>query len=242
MRGTLSKMTTRLDDVVHYELVLGEHRLALNEGIGKPLKLRYSGQIFCDACGRRTNKSFAQGHCYPCMSSLARCDMCIMKPETCHFAAGTCREPAWGEQHCMTGTLVYLANTSGLKVGITRLNQVPTRWMDQGATQALPILRASTRHVAGLIEVTLARTLADKTNWRAILKGNAAPLDLAALAATALQENAAEIEEIVAEHGDDSVTILDEAVLDINYPVTRFPEVRFVARKSQRSIRSIWAP
>lgn len=51
MRGTLSKMTTRLDDVVHYELVLGEHRLALNEGIGKPLKLRYSGQIFCDACG-----------------------------------------------------------------------------------------------------------------------------------------------------------------------------------------------
>jgi hypothetical protein len=224
MRGTMSKMTTRLDDVVDYELALGEQRLALNPIIGKPLSLRFTGQIFCNACGRRTNKSFAQGHCYRCMTTLARCDMCVMKPETCHYAAGTCREPEWGERHCMTPTVVYLANTSGLKVGITRANQIPTRWMDQGATQALPIVQARTRYIAGLVEVALAQSLADKTNWRAILKGNAEPIDLVAAADNALDGITEVIEQIAQAHGDDAITRLRADLVTIAYPVERFPE------------------
>ena len=106
MRGNLVKMATQLQQTVQYELVLSDERLPLNSLIGQTLTLTHTGQINCNACGRRTNKSFAQGHCYPCMTSLARCDMCVMKPETCHFAAGTCREPAWGEQHCNTTTMV----------------------------------------------------------------------------------------------------------------------------------------
>ncbi len=223
MRGVLSKMSTRLDAVVHYELAVGDQRLALNPLLGQRVTLTHSGQIFCDACGRRTNKSFAQGHCYPCMTRLARCDMCVMKPETCHFAAGTCREPQWGETHCNITTIVYLANTSALKVGITRASQVPTRWMDQGATQALPILAARTRHLAGLVEVAIARDMADKTNWRTILKGAGESIDLAAAARTAIAGIGAELDELRATHGGDAVTELNETVLDISYPVERYP-------------------
>jgi hypothetical protein len=64
-----------------------------------------------------------------------------MSPEKCHFDAGTCREPEWGEANCMVDHFVYLANSSSVKVGITRGTQLPTRWLDQGASQALPIFR-----------------------------------------------------------------------------------------------------
>ena len=216
-------MRANLASPVNYQLVLGDQILDLNERLGRPLKLRWHAQIFCDACGRRTNKSFAQGHCYPCMTRLARCDMCVLKPETCHFAAGTCREPEWGETHCMIGHIVYLANTSGLKVGITRENQVPTRWIDQGATQARPVARVSTRHVAGLVEVAIARSHADKTNWRAMLKGDGEALDLAAAASAALAGIESELADIRDAHGADAVTALDAETVNIQYPVEHYP-------------------
>ncbi|CAN0595260.1 unnamed protein product, partial [Ectocarpus sp. 12 AP-2014] len=137
VQGCLSKMSaalpSRQDQQVVYHLRAGEHRLALNERIGEPLSLRWTGAIACTHCGRATKKSFAQGHCYPCFKRLAQCDTCIMRPETCHFFQGTCREPEWGERHCFQPHVVYLANSSGLKVGITRKTQMPTRWLDQGA-------------------------------------------------------------------------------------------------------------
>ncbi|MCP5199903.1 MAG: DUF2797 domain-containing protein [Gammaproteobacteria bacterium] len=224
MHGPLSKMRARLGADTEYALVLGDAETPLNPRLGQVLTLRWTGRIFCDACGRETKKSFAQGHCYPCMQKLARCDLCVVKPETCHFAAGTCREPDWGERHCMIPHVVYLANTSGLKVGITRESQLPTRWLDQGATQALPVLGTATRHLAGLVEVALARSHADKTNWRAMLKGGGAPLDLAAAASAALAGIADDLTAIRATHGADAVWPLDNAPLDITYPVTRYPQ------------------
>ena len=217
-------MQASLEAPVRYALRCGDHSLNLNELIGKSLTLHYTGQILCDACGRRTNKSFAQGHCYPCMTKLARCDMCVMKPETCHYHAGTCREPEWGDKHCMTGHVVYLANTSALKVGITRANQVPTRWLDQGATQALPIARVRTRHISGLLEVAIARNIADKTNWRAMLKGNGEAIDMKGAQADALAAVSDDLATIANDHGDDAVEILNEAVVDIEFPVANWPE------------------
>ena len=181
-RGALSKMSTRLEQPVQYSLRLGEQDLDLNALLGQGVRLEYLGAIHCSHCGRKTKKSFSQGYCYPCFSKLAQCDTCIMSPERCHYAAGTCREPAWGEQFCMTEHVVYLANSSGAKVGITRATQVPTRWIDQGATQALPIMRVATRQQSGLVEDVLRSQVTDRTNWRAMLKGEAAPLDLAQLA------------------------------------------------------------
>ncbi len=224
MQGPLHKLRATLGDEVTYELAAGDARLPLNGLIGSRIALTATGRILCDACGRETPKSYAQGHCYPCMQRLARCDLCVLKPETCHYAAGTCREPAWGETHCMTGHVVYLANTSALKVGITRASQVPTRWLDQGATQARPLLEVATRHVAGLVEVAIARRVADKTNWRAMLRGDGEALDLAAAAATVLDDAAGDIAAIRAEHGADAVRVLAADDVTIRYPVVHYPQ------------------
>ena len=141
LQGQLHKMRVRLDDPVSYTMALGAQSMPLNPLIGRMIKLSYLGKISCVHCGRDTNKSFSQGYCYPCFQKLAQCDSCIMSPEKCHYDAGTCREPIWGDEFCMQDHIVYLANSSGIKVGITRASQVPIRWIDQGAIQALPIMR-----------------------------------------------------------------------------------------------------
>ncbi len=223
-RGALSKMDTRLEQPVQYSLRLGEQDLDLNALLGQGVRLEYLGAIHCSHCGRKTKKSFSQGYCYPCFSKLAQCDTCIMSPERCHYAAGTCREPAWGEQFCMTDHVVYLANSSGAKVGITRATQVPTRWIDQGATQALPIMRVATRQQSGLVEDVLRSQVTDRTNWRAMLKGEAAPLDLAQLAGEIFQACHDGITTLQERFGLQAIQPLsDLAVVDIAYPVLAYP-------------------
>lgn len=221
--GTLSKMKSTLDNGVKYFLPVGDAEIDLNALIGKRLTLTYTGNIYCDACGSKTHKSFSQGHCFPCTKRLARCDMCILKPETCHFAEGTCREPEWAEQFCMTDHVVYLSNTSGLKVGITRANQIPTRWVDQGATQALPILKVKSRHLSGLVETAIAEFLADKTNWRAMLKGDNVELDLHEKARRLLPQIDARIYSLRLQYGYDAVEPVKHDIVDISYPVEAFP-------------------
>ena len=223
-RGALSKMSTRLAQPVQYSLRLGDQDLDLNALLGQGVRLEYLGAIHCSHCGRKTKKSFSQGYCYPCFSKLAQCDTCIMSPERCHYAAGTCREPAWGEQFCMTEHVVYLANSSGAKVGITRATQVPTRWIDQGATQALPIMRVATRQQSGLVEDVLRSQVTDRTNWRAMLKGEAAPLDLAQLAGEIFQACHDGITTLQERFGLQAIQPLsDLAVVDIAYPVLAYP-------------------
>ncbi len=118
-------------------------------------------------CGASTRKSYGDGYCYPCFKTLARCDLCVVSPDRCHYAAGTCREPAWGEAFCMQPHVVYLANSAGAKVGITKPENLPGRWLDQGATQAVVIMRTHSRHQAGCVEAALARHVSDRTDWRA---------------------------------------------------------------------------
>jgi hypothetical protein len=229
--GAVEKLTAQLDNnnVVQYQLPLatinedGElQSIRLNPLIGKKLTLVFHSKIACKHCGKVTNKSYSQGFCYPCMAKLAQCDMCIMKPETCHYHLGTCREPEWGEQHCMVDHYVYLSNTSALKVGITRHTQLPTRWIDQGATQALPIFKVSTRLQSGLVETALAELVSDKTNWRAMLKGSNEAIDLKAQAETLVPKIAQGLADIALKYGDDAVQRLNEEVVNIVYPVSQY--------------------
>lgn len=227
--GNILKMQTSLGDaakneVVQYQLPIGDNLLPMNDHIGQHIKLDYQNEIHCIACGRKTSKSFAQGYCFPCFRSLAACDMCIMKPETCHYAKGTCREPEWGEEHCFIPHYVYLANSSGLKVGITRETQVPTRWMDQGATQALPIFEVANRLQSGLLEVVLKQHISDRTDWRKMLKSDAEPLELKTIRDDLLGQCAAEIADIKKEQGDSEIQQIDEKVVDIKYPVSEYPD------------------
>ena len=225
MQGTLKKMLSSLDDSQHvmYQLPVGEQQLALNPLIGKPIKITHTGNIYCSHCGKKTKKSYSQGHCYPCMQKLASCDMCIMKPETCHYAKGTCREPNWGEQNCFVPHYVYLSNTSGIKVGITRHTQLPTRWIDQGATQGLPIFKVTNRYVSGLVEVALAKLVADKTHWQAMLKGHNEDMDLAEQAKQLIPLIEDKLNAIAAEHGDLAIERLDGSTQAILYPIEQFP-------------------
>ncbi|WP_395502622.1 DUF2797 domain-containing protein [Ectopseudomonas mendocina] len=223
-RGSLSKMKAHLDAPVQYAFRLGDEEVPVNPLVGKSLRLEYLGAIHCSHCGRKTKTSFSQGYCYPCMQKLAQCDVCIMSPERCHFEQGTCREPSWGEQFCMTDHIVYLANSSGVKVGITRASQVPTRWIDQGATQALPILRVATRQQSGFVEDLLRSQVADKTNWRALLKGDAAPVDLLAIREQLFDSCGAGISELQQRFGLQAIQPLSAAeVLEIRYPIEAYP-------------------
>jgi len=224
-QGVLQKMRVRLGDPVEYQLALdgaGEGPI-LNQFLGRPVRLEYQGAINCLACNRKTKKSFSQGYCYPCFTKLPQCDSCIVKPETCHFALGTCRDPEWGQRNCFAPHVVYLANSSGLKVGITRGSQVPTRWIDQGAIQALPILEVDTRLQSGLVETLFAKHVADKTNWRAMLKGQVDQLDLVAERDRLMQLCATGLEELRAENGFDAIRELDAQPLEIHYPVINYP-------------------
>lgn len=225
IRGHLRKMRNQLGSPVRYQLPLDEQLVDLNACLGQTIRLHYQGEIACAHCGRLTKKSYNQGFCFVCMRTLAQCDLCILKPETCHYAAGTCREPEWGEANCMQPHIVYLANTSGLKVGITRQSQVPTRWIDQGATQALPICRVQTRLQSGKMEVILKQHVADKTDWRKMLKGVSMPADLPSERDRLAAECATEIEGLSEEFGPGAIELLPaEAPVDIEYPVLEYPD------------------
>tara|TARA_R110002110_G_scaffold406421_1_gene626318 strand:- start:132760 stop:133593 length:834 start_codon:yes stop_codon:yes gene_type:complete len=222
--GNVRKMRTELADPVQYTMLLGESEVPLNQYLGQHLELHYGGVINCVHCDRKTSKSFNQGYCYPCFKRLAQCDSCIVSPEKCHFAQGTCREPQWGETHCMIDHFVYLANTSGMKVGITRGSQVPTRWMDQGATQAQPIFRVDSRLHSGLVETVFKQHIADRTNWQAMLKGPGEPADLEARRLQLMEDSADEIAQLQQQHGLQAVTeLVAEPPTQIAYPVLEYP-------------------
>jgi hypothetical protein len=178
--GPIEKMRTRADEPVRYALPVGDAEVPLNHLLGKPVRFKHTGRIFCVNCGKLTKTSFSQGYCFRCMQTLAQTDMCIVRPELCHHHLCTCREPEWGTAHCMIEHTVYLANSSGIKVGITRSHQMRTRWMDQGAVQALPIVRVKNRLDSGKVEIELSKVMADKTNWRLMLQGRGETVDLKA--------------------------------------------------------------
>lgn len=217
--GPLRKLVSRLARPIEYALPVGDASWPLHDHVGKPIRLEWLGEIRCIHCDRVTRKSFQQGYCYPCFQRLARCDRCMVQPELCHYAHGTCREPEWGERHCLIPHTVYLANASSLKVGVTRGLDATTRWIDQGAGQALPIRIAASRLEAGRIEVALKRYVGDRTHWRRMLRGDPDPLDLPA-ERDRLLATLAEAEPGFALPG----RAVDAPPVTLTYPVLAYPE------------------
>ncbi|MBT0587749.1 DUF2797 domain-containing protein [Alteromonas sp. SM 2104] len=221
--------TTRQDDgsfLANYQLPVGDEALDMTPIIGQPISVKHSGVIHCVHCASKTKKSFNQGYCYRCLIKLAQCDTCIIKPELCHYAQGTCREPQWGEANCLSDHFVYLSNTGALKIGITRhvTDGVSSRWIDQGASQALPILRVSERLISGLVETAAKGHIGDKTNWRTMLKGQPEPQDIQARAEHILGSLSEDIETIIQQHGLQSVQPVESEPVRIDYPVITYPD------------------
>jgi hypothetical protein len=216
--GNILKMKGSLDgENVFYKLPIGDELVDMNALIGTKIKFTYTGQINCIDTGERISKSYAQGFSYKSFISKAACDLCIMKPETCHFDKGTCREPEWAKSHCFRPHYVYLSNTGNVKVGITRDTQIPTRWIDQGAEEALAILRVKDRMTSGLLEVEIKNFVGDKTNWRKMLKGGFESVDLYAVR----DEIFDSIESII---DDFDAEMLEEDQVMLKFPVQIAPD------------------
>jgi len=176
--GLLDKMTTLYINPVQYFLQLGNDKVEVNPLIGQKIKLQWTGKIFCTICGRKTNKSFGEGLCYPCFDNAPENSECIIRPELCEAHNGKGRNPEWEHKHHNVTHYVYLALTNSVKVGVTRGDQIPTRWIDQGARKGIILAEVPYRQLAGLIEVELKKHLSDKTNWQRMLKDETADIDL----------------------------------------------------------------
>ena len=208
-------MQTRLENGVHYTLMLDDTPIDMNARIGQTVELSFDGTINCIVCGRVTKKSFGQGFCFPCFRDAPEASECIIRPELCRAHEGEARDMAWAEKHCLCEQIVYLARSSAVKVGITRASQLPTRWVDQGASDAIVFARVPNRYTAGLVEVAMKEHLTDRTNWQRMLKNEVINADLVATKASLTDTLDADLRQYVD---------ADDTVCSIDYPVDRYPE------------------
>jgi len=214
--GTLLKMETKLENPIEYELPIGDELVYINHLIGKYIVFKWLKEIYCVVCGRKINKSFAQGFCYPCFLNAPETSECIFRPELCQAQDGVARDMEWAENHCLQDHIVYLAISSGIKVGVTRSGQIPTRWIDQGAWQAIKLAKTPNRYTAGLIEVALKEHISDRTNWQRMLKNQLIEgVDLTVAKKEMIAHLPSELQNYISEEND---------ITEINYPVNEYPE------------------
>lgn len=190
MIGSIRKMRTQYlpehGGRVDYFWKTTEGEFLLNEFLGKEISISYTGRIFCKNCGKKTNKSFSQGFCYPCFQNAPQNAECILHPELCRGHEGIGRDLEWEKTHHVQPHFVYLAYSTEVKVGVTRTTQGITRWIDQGAEAVQVISEVPYRQLAGEIEVFLKDYFTDKTNWQKMLT-NSKGADLTALSAGVLE-------------------------------------------------------
>lgn len=213
--GVLKKMQTDIGTQVNYYLDLNQHFLVMNQCIGKQINLSFSGYS-CLGCGS-TAPIFRQGFCKRCFFESPRAGDWIMRPElsTAHLDIED-RDLAYEKKVQLQPHIVYLALSSHLKVGITRKSQLPTRWIDQGAHQAMALLEVPNRYLAGVGEVCLKELFSDKTNWRKMLQFNEIP---------SVDWTEARNQAIDALSNDLKPYILQDSKLTtLSFPVEQYPE------------------
>ncbi len=213
--GALAKMPTELSDPIQYYLVFEDSFLNVNQLLGREITISFKGYQ-CLNCGKR-KKIFRQGFCYDCFFSSPEQGDWIMRPElsTAHLGIAD-RDLDFETRAQLTPHVVYLALSGDVKVGVTRKTQVPTRWIDQGACEAVSILEVPNRYLAGITEVALKAHYVDKTNWRKMLCNELLTLDL-------LEEKTRVFDFLPEEVKQYFNTDLHEH-LKINYPVLEHPK------------------
>ena len=213
--GTLLKMSSIFKKPIEYSLPVGDQLFIISNYINKEIKIEFFGDIFCIKCNNKIKRSFAQGYCFPCFQSAPETSECILKPELCRAHEGIARDMEWAKKVCLNDHYVYLSLTSGLKVGVTRLQQVPTRWIDQGASQALILAKTPNRYYAGLIEVELKQYVSDKTAWQRMLKNEVKEIvNLVDEKNKLVNKLPSKLKKYVTN---------DEKIVNINYPKKKYP-------------------
>ncbi|WP_223034758.1 DUF2797 domain-containing protein [Hanstruepera marina] len=170
-QGVLTKMETEFADPIQYYLVFENDFININQLLDKRIEIEFVGYQ-CLNCG--LNKPiYRQGFCKSCFYDIPQAADWIMRPElsTAHLDKED-RDLEYEKKVQLQPHIVYLANSSNVKVGVTRKSQVPTRWIDQGAHEAIEIVEVPNRYLAGITEVALKNHVSDKTNWRSMLKND----------------------------------------------------------------------
>lgn len=212
--GQLRKMTHESATPIQYFLSLDKKSIPITSRVGGVVTMKFLGKITCVECGRSIKKTYNQGYCFPCARDLPETAMCAVRPELCQHEQGNEADREFYREYCGVDHFVYLSLTSGVKVGVTRYFNVPSRWIDQGAVQALVIARVPRRVLSGRIEVALARHMSDKTNWRKMLKGEIDAVDLKQIRRQALEWVPEDLK---------CYALDDETVQTFTYPVQSVP-------------------
>ena len=213
--GRILKMRTKLAEKVIYHLPLENERIPMSELVGSRISLKFENEIYCIECGKKTQRSF-QGFCWNCFSTSPENAECILRPELCKAHEGKGRDVQWEKEHHLQEHFVYLALSSEIKVGVTRSTQVPTRWIDQGASSVIRFAKVPYRYLAGVIEVTLKDLFTDKTSWQKMLKNElVSGVNLADEKWKAEEYLSQELKQYMSE---------DDALTEITYPVLSYPK------------------
>jgi len=213
-QGVLTKMQTEIGDPIQYYLVFEDSFLNMNQLLDKEIEINFAGYQCLNCCKKK--KIFRQGFCYDCFYSSPAVGDWIMRPElsTAHLGIAD-RDLEYEQKVQLQPHVVYLAVASEIKVGVTRKTQVPTRWIDQGASQAIAVVEVPNRYLAGITEVALKSFYTDKTNWRKMLQNPTQTFDLIA--------EKAKLESLIPEEAREYFYSQKEDVYDLHYPVLHYP-------------------
>ena len=213
-QGVLKKMKTENRAEIQYYLDMNADFLNMNQLLNKEITLSFV-TYHCLNC-HLEKKIYRQGFCQSCFFDTPNAGDWIMRPELskAHLDIED-RDLAYEKQVQLQPHIVYLANSSNVKVGVTRKQQVPTRWIDQGAHEAIEIVEVPNRYLAGITEVALKEHVADKTNWRKMLKNDVDDENLVAWRDKLRQYIPDEAKEFFIEHNEET---------NLNFPVAKYPE------------------
>ncbi|MBQ0147810.1 MAG: DUF2797 domain-containing protein [Flavobacteriaceae bacterium] len=211
--GQIRKMITEIGNPVKYYWDFKHDFVTMNRLLGKRIKVSFD-HYECLGCNQ-DKEIYQMGYCKNCFFTLPQANPSIISPEksTAHLGIEQ-RDLEWEKKFELQPHVVYLANSSGIKVGVTRETQIPTRWIDQGASSAIVIARTTNRFEAGMIEVALKNAVADKTNWQRMLKNEVPDVNL--------YEQFELIKELV-ELDQKQFLVEEPEIYTIDYPVLEYP-------------------
>jgi hypothetical protein len=213
-QGVLTKMVTEFSEPIQYYLVFENDFINMNQLLNKNITIQFI-KYQCLNCGL-DKPIYRQGFCKSCFFDIPQAADWIMRPElsTAHLDKED-RDLEYEKRVQLQPHIVYLANSSNVKVGVTRKSQVPTRWIDQGAHEAIEIVEVPNRYLAGITEVALKDYVGDKTNWRTMLKNDIK------------DENLVEWREKLKQYiPDEAAAFFLESNTETNlkFPVNKYPE------------------
>ena len=213
-QGVLKKMITENGDTIQYYLELENDFLNVNQLLNRNLELSFV-KYECLNCHLEL-EIYRQGFCKSCFFEIPQSGEWIMKPELskAHLDIED-RDLEYEKQVQLQPHVVYLANSSHLKVGVTRKSQIPTRWIDQGAHQAMSIIETPNRYLAGISEVALKNHVSDKTNWRQMLKNE--------VVSESLEQSKDQLIDFLPDEVQQYV-LSENQLVNLNFPVHKYPE------------------